>query len=128
MLFRSLKVMTMIPSPGGKGIIVITFNRVSFGGKNYGVQARTDSIATFMKGRGVDAAVAEKAAAGAVIGGIAGRLLGGNKKGTIIGAVAGAAAGGGYAAASRDVDIIMPAGALIRIVLTAPFELKETTE
>ena len=66
--------------------------------------------------------------AGAVIGGIAGRLLGGNKKGTIIGAAAGAAAGTGYAAATRDVDIIMPAGALIRIILTAPFELKETAD
>ena len=114
--------------PGGKGVMVLTFNRVSFGGKNYSVQARTDTIATTMKGRGVTTGEAAKVGAGAVIGGIAGRLLGGNKKGTIIGAAAGAAAGTGYAAATRDVDIIMPAGALIRIILTAPFELKETAD
>ncbi len=35
------------------------------------------------------------------------------------------AAGGGYAAATRDIDIILPAGALVRIVLTAPFMLEE---
>jgi hypothetical protein len=113
------------PNPGGKGVIVITFNRVSFGGKNYAVEARTDTIGTVMKGRGVTSGEALKVGAGAVVGGIAGRLLGGNKKGTLIGAAAGAAAGVGYAAATRDVDIIMPAGALIRIILTAPFELKE---
>ena len=115
-------------SPGGQGRIVLTFNRVSFGGKNYSVQARTDSIGTYMKGRGVTAGEAAKVGAGAAVGAIAGRLLGGNKTGTIVGGVAGAAAGVGYAAATRDVDIIMPAGALIRIVLTAPFELKATAD
>ena len=114
--------------PGGQGRLVLTFNRVSFGGKNYAVQARTDTVGTVMKGRGVTAGDAAKVGAGAVVGGIAGRLLGGNKKGTIIGAAAGAAAGTGYAAATRDVDIMLPAGALIRIVLTAPFELKETAD
>jgi outer membrane lipoprotein SlyB len=78
-----------------------------------------------MKGRGVTAGEAAKVGAGAVVGGIAGRLIGGNKKGTAIGAVAGAAAGAGIAAATRDVDIILPAGARIRIVLTAPFTLEE---
>ncbi|MBI4501825.1 MAG: hypothetical protein HY700_11760, partial [Gemmatimonadetes bacterium] len=115
-------------SPGGQGRLVLTFNRVSFGGKNYSVQARTDTVGTYMKGRGVTAGEAAKVGAGAAVGAIAGRLLGGNKKGTIVGGVAGAAAGVGYAAATRDVDIIMPAGALIRIVLTAPFELKETAD
>lgn len=114
--------------PGGQGRMVFTFNRVSFGGKNYAVQATQDTLGTFMKGRGVTAGEAAKVGAGAVIGGIAGRVLGGNKKGTAIGAAAGAAAGVGYAAATRDVDIILPAGALVRIVLTAPFELKPIAE
>jgi hypothetical protein len=114
--------------PGGEGRMVLTFNRVSFGGKNNAVQAKQDTIGTYMKGRGVTAGDAAKVGAAAVIGGIAGRVLGGNKKGTAIGAAAGAAAGVGYAAATRDVDIILPAGALVRIVLTAPFELKAITE
>lgn len=112
-------------SPGGQGRLVLTFNRVQFGGKTYGIQARVDTLAAYMKGRGVTAGDAAKVGAGAVVGGIAGRLIGGNKKGTAIGAVAGAAAGAGIAAATRDVDIILPAGALIRIVLTAPFTLEE---
>jgi len=38
---------------------------------------------------------------------------------------AGAAAGAGVAAATRDIDIILPAGGLVRIVLTAPFTMAE---
>ena len=110
--------------PGGQGRLVLTFTRVSFGGKTYGVEASVDTMGTTMKGRGVTAGDAAKVGAGAVVGGIAGRLIGGNKTGTAVGAAAGAAAGVGVAAATRDVDIILPAGALVRIVLTAPFELK----
>jgi hypothetical protein len=111
--------------PGGQGRLLLTFTRVSFGGKTYGVQAGVDTMGTTMKGRGVTAGDAAKVGAGAVVGGIAGRLIGGNKTGTAVGAAAGAAAGVGVAAATRDIDIILPAGALVRIVLTAPFELKE---
>src|SRR6267143_5907472 len=76
--------------PGGQGRMVLTFSRVSFGGKNYSVQARVDTLATTMKGRGVTKGDAAKVGAGAVVGGIAGRLLGGNAKVTSIGAAAGA--------------------------------------
>lgn len=110
--------------PGGQGRLVLTFTRVSFGGKTYGVQASVDTMGTTMKGRGVTAGDAAKVGAGAVVGGIAGRLIGGNKTGTAVGAAAGAAAGVGVAAATRDIDIILPAGALVRIVLTAPFKLE----
>ncbi len=108
--------------PGGQGRLVLTFSRVSFGGKNYAVQARVDTSATTYKGRGVTAGDAAKVGAATAVGALAGRLIGGNKKGTIVGAAAGAAAGVGVAAATRDVDIILPAGALIRIVLTAEFK------
>ena len=114
--------------PGGQGRMVFTFTRVSFGGKNYAVSASVDTVGAVMKGRGVTAGEAAKVGAGAAVGAIAGRLLGGNKKGTAVGAVAGAAAGVGYAAATRDVDMILPAGGLVRIILTAPFELKEIAE
>ena len=111
-------------SPGGEGRMVLTFDRVEFDGQAYEVRVRLDSIATRMKGRGVTAGDAAKVGAGAVVGGIAGRLLGGNKKGTVVGAVAGAAVGVGIAAATRDVDIILDAGAPIRLVLTAPLRLR----
>ncbi len=110
--------------PGGQGRMVLTFNRVQFDGKTFSIQARTDSIGTFMKGRGITGGDAAKVGAGAVVGAIAGRIIGGNKKGTAIGAAVGAAAGTGIMAATRDVDIILPAGAPVRLILTAPFVLK----
>lgn len=110
--------------PGGEGRMVVTFHRVRFGGHGYAIQARVDSLGTYMKGRGVTAGDAAKVGAGAVVGAIAGRLIGGNKTGTAVGAAAGAAAGVGVAAATRDIDIILPAGAPIRLVLTAPFVVK----
>ncbi|HXV87078.1 MAG TPA: hypothetical protein VD793_10275, partial [Gemmatimonadales bacterium] len=69
-------------TPGGQGRMVFTYSRVQFGGKTYAVQARSDSLGSYMKGRGVTAGDAAKVGAGAVIGGIAGRLIGGDKKGT----------------------------------------------
>lgn len=108
-------------SPGGEGRIVLTFNQVEFGGNRYAVAARTDSLGTYMKGRGVTAGDAAKVGAGTVVGAVAGRVIGGNKTGTIVGAAVGTAAGVGIAAATRDIDIILPAGAPVRLVLTAPF-------
>lgn len=112
-------------SPGGEGRLVLAFDRVEIAGRTYDLQARVDSIGTRMKGRGVTAGDAAKVGAGAVVGAIAGRVIGGNKTGTIVGAAAGTAAGVGIAAATRDVDIILDAGAPIRLVLTAPLALKE---
>jgi hypothetical protein len=108
-------------SPGGQGRLVLTFNQVEIEGNRYPVAARTDSVGSYMKGRGVTAGDAAKVGAGAVIGAVAGRVIGGDKTGTIVGGAAGAAAGVGIAAATKDVDIILAAGAPIRLVLTAPF-------
>jgi hypothetical protein len=108
-------------SPGGQGRLVLTFNQVEIGGNRYPVAARTDSVGSYMKGRGVTAGDAAKVGAGAVVGAVAGRVIGGDKTGTIVGGVVGAAAGVGIAAATKDVDIILAAGAPIRLVLTAPF-------
>jgi hypothetical protein len=108
-------------SPGGEGRIVLSFDRVEFGGKTYSVAARVEDLGTYMKGRGITAGDAAKVGAGAVVGGVAGRIIGRDAKGAVIGAAAGAAAGAGIAAATRDIDIILPAGALVKLVLTAPF-------
>lgn len=108
-------------SPGGEGRMVLTFDRVEFGGKTYPIAARVEALGTYMKGRGVTAGDAAKVGAGAVVGGVAGRIIGRDTKGAVIGAAAGAAAGAGIAAATRDIDIILPAGALVKLVLTAPF-------
>lgn len=110
-------------SPGAEGRMVLTFSRVMFGGETYTIQARVDTLGTFMKGRGISGGDVARVGAGAVVGAIAGRVIGGNRTGAIVGAAAGAAAGVGILAATRDTDIILPGGALIRLVLTGPFEL-----
>ena len=110
-------------SPGGEGRMVLTFSSVDFGGNSFEVLARTDSLGSFMKGRGVTAGNVATVGAGAVVGAVAGRVIGGNRTGTVIGAAAGAAAGAGIASATRDIDILLPQGAPIRIVLTAPFQV-----
>jgi hypothetical protein len=73
-----------------------------------------------MAGRGVTSGEVVKTGAGTAIGAVAGRIIGGNTTGAVVGAAAGTAAGAGYAAATRDVDIVLPQGAVIRVVLTAP--------
>jgi hypothetical protein len=110
-------------SSTSQGRLVLSFHQVEIGGTVYEVAARTDSLGTVMKGRGVTTGDAAKVGVGAAAGAIAGRVIGGNKTGTIVGGVVGAAAGTAVAAATKDVDIVLPAGAPIRLVLTAPFSM-----
>jgi len=105
----------------GDGRIVLTFYSVAFGGNTYSMQARVISLPTRQQRRGNTAGDAAKVGAGAVVGGIAGRIIGGNRRGTIIGGVSGAAAGVGVAAATRREDIVVDAGAPVLLLLTAPF-------
>ena len=100
--------------------ISFTFNQAQFGGRVYKVQANSDSVAFQEKGQGVTGGDAAKVGAGAAVGAIAGRVIGKNTKGAVIGGLIGAAAGTGVAVATKGHDLLVPAGALIRIVLTAP--------
>ncbi len=93
------------------------------GGNTYPMQARVISLPTRKQRRGNTAGDAAKVGAGGLLGGIAGRLIGGNKKGTIIGAVSGVAAGAGVAAATRNEDIVVDAGAPVLLMLIAPLML-----
>jgi hypothetical protein len=110
-------------SPGGEGRLVLSFNTVEFGGKTYAIAARTDSVGSYMKGRGVTGGDAAKVGAATAVGAAAGAIIGKDVKGAVIGGAVGAAAGVGIAAATRDIDIILAAGAPIRLVLTAPLEV-----
>ncbi len=109
--------------PGGEGRMVLTFTQVEFDGNAYPIAARTDSIASHMKGRGVTGGDAAKVGAATAVGAAAGAIIGKNAKGAVIGGAVGAAAGVGIAAATRDIDILLDAGATIRLVLTQPFEV-----
>jgi hypothetical protein len=108
----------------GEGRLILAFNHVSFGGQTYALEASTDSLALERRTDQFKAGDAAKIGAGAVVGAVAGRLLGKNTRGAIIGGAAGAAAGTGIALATRGDDIVLPAGGRIRIVLTAPMVLE----
>lgn len=109
-------------NPGGQGRMVITYNSLEFGGNVYAIGARTDSLPTYMKGRGVTGGDVAKVGAATAVGAAAGAVIGKDVKGAVIGGAVGAAAGVGIAAATRDIDILLNAGDPIRIVLTIPFE------
>lgn len=119
----SIQEIAPAPNPDADGTLVLSFNQVAFGGKSYAIAAQQDSIGAYTKGRGLEASQAATVGAGAVIGGIAGRVIGGNRTGTIVGAAAGAIAGAGIAAATRDEDVILDAGAPIVLRLVRDFVL-----
>ena len=107
--------------PDHPGTLQLSFTRVRWGGKSWPVSSRVTSIAEETTGRGITGGTAAKVGVGAVAGGIVGRLIGGNRTGTLVGAAAGGAAGGVVAHKTRDIDIVVPEGSTIRIMLTRTF-------
>jgi glycine zipper 2TM protein len=114
------------PNPSTAGTLTLSVVSVTVGGKSYPIEASVDSLETVHKGRGVTSGDAAKVGAGAVAGAVLGRVLGGNKKGTIVGGVVGGIAGAGVASATKDSDIVLPAGAHIIVRLTK--ELSVSTD
>lgn len=102
------------------GRITVLVSSVTVEGRTYPISAGITSMAHTLKGRGVGAAEVEKTAAGAVLGGIAGRIIGGDKKGTVIGAVVGGAAGAAIAVQTANRDVVVVAGTPMVITLNEP--------
>jgi hypothetical protein len=110
------------PNPQAVGTLSLAFTVVRIGDDRFPIDAAVDSLGTERQGRGVTGGDAAKVGVGAAAGAIAGRVIGGDATGTVVGGVIGAATGAGVAAITKDSDIVLPAGALVRIVLQAPFE------
>ena len=111
-------------SIGAQGTLNVAFTRVLFGGRAYTLDGRTDSLATETQGRGITGGDAAKVGVGAAAGAVVGGLLGKDAKGAIVGGIVGAAAGVGVAAATKDRDVVLPAGSRVRLVLAAPLVLE----
>lgn len=120
---------TIAPSgkPSSPGALVLAFNTLTIGSRNYPVHVDVTSLATHLDAAGVTTDDAAKVAVGAAVGGVAGRVIGHNTTGTLIGAGAGAAAGAVYAHATRNRDIVLLDGAAIGAVLSDPFTRSFTT-
>ncbi len=106
------------------GNITVQVNSVTVGGQTYPLSANITSMAHTLQGQGITTGQAEKTAAGAVIGGITGRIVGGNSKGTIIGAVIGGAAGAVVGSKGKPSDVVVAAGSPIEVTLTGPVTIR----
>lgn len=112
------------PNPNSSGTMSLAVSSVTVRGRSYDLEASIDSVATVMKGRGVSGGDAAKVGAGAAAGALLGRVVGKNAKGTVIGGIVGGAIGAGVAAGTKDVDIVVPAGARLVVKLTRSLTVK----
>lgn len=105
--------------------IVMEFavNSVSFGGRNYALEAAVASAAVTRVRNQPKSADAKKVLGGAAVGAIAGQVLGKDTKSTVIGAAAGAAAGAGVAAATANYEGCVRPGGSIVLTLSAPLQV-----
>jgi len=107
------------PNPSSPGTLTLAVNGVTVRGRHYPLGASIEGgLATELSGRPVSGGDALRVGVGAAAGAIVGQVIGKNTKGTVIGAVVGAAAGAGYAAATKDSDIRLPAGTHVLVTLT----------
>ncbi len=107
-------------NPNTPGTLKLAVSSIEVRGQSYPLEATIESASTINQGRGVTGKEAAKVGVGAAAGAIAGRIIGKDTKGTIIGGVVGAAVGTGVAAATRSVDIVLPAGGDVEISLAKP--------
>jgi hypothetical protein len=106
-------------SKSSQGRLALQANAVTLGHQVQALKAEIKTVPRELRGRGITGSDAAKvgggAAAGAVIGGVAGKT-----KGAVIGGVAGAAAGAVLATQTATRDVVVKAKTPVVIVLTAP--------
>jgi hypothetical protein len=118
----NLTVTALKRSENANDKIVMEFavNSVSFGGKNYPIEATVQSATVERIKDQPKSKDVQKVAIGAAAGAIAGRIFGKSTKATVIGGAAGAAAGAATAAATANYQGCINSGGSIVIRLTAP--------
>jgi hypothetical protein len=92
------------------GKLALDVTSVTVRGRVYRVSTRLDPVAHQLQGRGVGTGEVEKVGAGAAIGALAGRLIGGNTQGAVIGGAIGAGGGTAVAVHWASRDVVVPAG------------------
>jgi hypothetical protein len=101
-----------------KGRLSLSFDQITIGGRNYPIRG---SIVEALESGGYRED-AERIGAGAAVGGIIGGILGG-LKGAITGVLIG---GGGVVAATEGEDVELAPGAVLRMRLDQPLEIRTT--
>ena len=108
------------PNRRTPGTLTLALSTVEVHDMSYPLVAQIDEVKTERRNQSISGGDAGKVAIGAAAGAVVGQILSKNTKGTVIGAVVGGIAGAGYAAETKDVDIVLPAGAHILVSLSAP--------
>jgi hypothetical protein len=103
------------------GTLTLAASEIRMNGQSYKVSASIDSVATQLAGRKTNAGDVAKVGAGAGVGAVVGRVLGGSTKGAVIGGVIGGAVGAQRAVETKDRDVVVPAGAGVRLTLKDKF-------
>ncbi|MEX2157767.1 MAG: glycine zipper domain-containing protein [Gemmatimonadales bacterium] len=118
------------PAPNRRtpGTLTLALSTVEANGKTYPIIATIDEVQAERRNRPVDANDAGRVAVGAAAGAAVGQVLSKNTKGTVIGAVVGGMAGAGYAAETKDVDIVLPDGAHILVTVSEPLTVTTASQ
>ena len=112
--------MTAAPNRRTPGTLTLALSSVELHGTTYPLAAQIDEVKTERRNQSISGGDAGKVAIGAAAGAVIGQIISKNTKGTVIGAVVGGIAGAGYAAETKDVDIVLPAGAHILVNVSEP--------
>jgi hypothetical protein len=99
------------------GKLTLTPTQVAIGGQSYPLTAAAEALDRQLKDRKTNAGDVAKVGAGAAVGAIAGRVIGGNTKGAVIGCVLGGAVGAQRAVETQDRDVVVPAGSRVQLTL-----------
>lgn len=105
---------------GQTAVIKLAFQRVSFGGHSYPLQASVQEAHPQRRNRTSTKESATKIAIGAAAGAILGQVLGHKTSSTLKGAAIGAAAGTAIALGTASVDAVLPAGSNMVLRTDAP--------
>jgi hypothetical protein len=108
------------PNRRTPGTLTLALSNVEIHGTTYPLVAQIDEVKTVSRNQSINGSDAAKVAVGAAAGAVVGQILSKNTKGTVIGAVVGGIAGAGYAVETKDVDIVLPAGAHILASVSEP--------
>lgn len=105
----------------------VTFTSIRHGGNTYPIDVTmVDAPNTVRRSRQSRTSKAATIGGGAVVGGVAGHILGRSRRSTITGAVVGAAAGTAVAVGTTDVDAVIPAGTTATVRLDGPVRVTRT--
>lgn len=119
-------VVAVKPAPNRRtpGTLTVALSTIEMNGKTFPIRATIDNVQTEHRKQSINGGDAAKVGTGAAAGAVVGQILSKDTKGTVVGAVVGGIAGAGVAAETKDLDIVLPAGAHILATITEPLTVE----